>query len=249
MKKLILIVLMIFVIGTMMNFAVNKNAIWGAYVKYKSSTEIYLTAGSGRCNGTEWEIAAETTINLYTVLPAGEDFLYIYIDDSASSYPTPTIIGSTTEPAWSDSKIGWYNGDDRCIGTVWCDSNGNIFEFQNNMRQEYFVKAANIKQLISTGNPSSTWQSLEATAYIPINADAVRLYAKNSDSGNAVQVCVGSYENNIDRIENYSGPGTYAIARGWVFLERNASRDLQWYGLNDDDNLFMINIIGYRIER
>ena len=245
MKKTMLIVLMMLVLGTTMTFAAHDNAIWGTYVTYKSSTDIYITVGSGRCNGSQWELTTETTLDLYSVLPAGEDFLYIYVDDSASSYPAPTFVGSATEPAWSDSKVGWYNGDDRCIGVVWCDSNGNIVQFQNNSSHEYFTDAY-YKQVLTSGNPNGAWQTVEATAYLPINATAAHIYADNTDSS-LVSVMVSSYENQSATIIGYTS--VVAIANGWLPLARNASRDLRWFGQDNDDNNFVVRINGFRIER
>ncbi len=250
MKKTILILVVSLFLGSMMMMATShENACWGNYVKYKSSTEIYITAGSGRCNGTIFENGAETTLDLTSVLPAGEDFVYIYVDDSASSYPTPTFIGSTTEPAWNSTSptIGWYNGDDRCVGSVWIDSNGNVAEFSNNSNQEYFVDD-NINQVLSNGNPNSDYQTVECTAYIPVNATGVFVTAKNYDSSSTVRVIVTAYENTKSAIiaEGYN---CNAYAKGWISLERGSGRDLQWFGIDNDNNDFTITIQGFRIER
>ena len=249
MKKNFLIGVMILILGSSMIFAqTHKNAIFGAYVTYKSSTEITVTAGSGRCNDTFWEISSSTDVNLSGVLPAEEDFLYIYIDDSASSYPTPTIIGSTTEPAWSDSNIGWYNGDDRCIGVVWCDTYGNIVWFQNNSNLETMT-APKIARVLEGGNPDSTYQTLECTAYIPVNATAVRVFASNSEADNdAVIVRVHAYETLANRLSTI-GRNSTAEVIGWISLGRGWSRDLKWYGYDNDDNSFDIDILGFRIDR
>jgi len=249
MKRTILTVLMI--LGLVAStFATHKGAIFGTYVKYKSSTEVYIASGSGRCNDNEWNHYTESTLNLYSVLPTGEDFIYIYVDDSASSYPSsPVFIGSTTEPAWSDAQCGWYNGNDRCIGSVWCDSTGNIVEFQNNSSHEY-VTDTYIKQVLSSGNPNGGWQTVETTAYVPVNATAVLAFGTNTDmtsSVASVSVSVASYEKIWAKILGY---GTWVVtAYGWIPMERDASRDLQWKGADDDDNNFEIKIMGYRIER
>jgi len=248
MKKNILVVLIILFLGsTLMIASTHKGVIFGAYVKYKSSTEITVAPGSGRCNDNFWSITSDTDINLYSVLPTGEDFLYIYIDDSASSYPTPTIIGSTTEPTYSGTNNGWYNGNDRCIGAVWVSSTGNIEEFSNNSDQEYFVDN-HIKQVLTNGNPNSTYRTVECTAYIPVNAKAVFVTANNSDSSSQVRIIVAAYESIRSSLiaECYH---CNAYLRGWISIERGSARDLQWYGFDDDDNSFDIFIEGYRLER
>jgi len=248
MKRNMLFVLMILVLGsTFMVASSHKAVIFGAYVKYKSSTDIYVTAGSGRCNDNFWENAAETTVDLYSVLPAGEDFVYIYIDDSASSYPTPTFIGSTTEPAWSNTKIGWYNGNDRCIGVVYVDTYGNIRSFQNNSRSELLPNDLALN-VLSNGNPNGSFQTAEATAKIPVNANGVFVWAANTDMNGTVNVQVSSYESSRALLIA-QGDNNSTIAIGWISLERGGTRDLKWKGQDDDDNGFNIWIYGYRIER
>jgi hypothetical protein len=239
--------IILFLGSTLMIASTHKGVIFGAYVKYNSSTEITVTPGSGRCNDNFWSITSDTDVNLYSVLPTGEDFLYIYIDDSASSYPTPTIIGSTTEPTFSGTNNGWYNGNDRCIGVVWCDSYGNIVSFQNNSRNEY-IQTSSGKQVLSGGNPSGAYQTLETTAYIPVNAAGVYLYAGNTDTNASVRVIVSAYENLYSSVHEDSSYGS-AGAVGWISLERGWSRDLKWFGNNDDDNNYAIYLRGFRIER
>jgi hypothetical protein len=251
MKKNILSVLMILVIGSAFVFGHDpvEGYINGAYVVYSSSSYIIVKPGNGECSGTAWEITSDTSVDLSSVLPAGEDFVYIYIDDSASSYPTPTIIGSTTEPAWSDSNLGWYNGDDRCIGVVWVNSYGNIEEFQNNCQLEYIAVDNAVKQVLTNGNPNSSWQTLEATAYMPVNATAVYTVCSNMDSGDRVLVLLATYETDSQQQGGRDNYGGSILTRGWLSLERGASRDLQWYGEDNDNNTFNVWIYGFRIER
>jgi len=57
---------------------------------------------------------------------------YIYIDDSALSGSVITaarLLNDTTAPAWSDSKHGFYNGNDRCIFAVLTNGSSQILEF------------------------------------------------------------------------------------------------------------------------
>ncbi len=250
MKKTILILVVSLFLGSMMMMATNENVIWGNYVTYKSSTEIYLTAGSGRCNGSVWEHATETTLDLTSVLPVGEDFVYIYVDDSASAlnYPTATFIGSTTEPAWSNPLIGWYNGDDRCIGVVWVNSSGDIEEFQNNSSQEYLIVDTYLKQVLTNGNPDGNWNPLtDASDYTPVNTISIFANATNADAG-AVTIKVAAYENTNSLIWTWMRESS-AVAIGWISLQRGWSRDLQWLGASDDNNNFNVYVMGFRIDR
>ncbi len=245
MKKTILGLFILIILGTMLGFTYNPNVIWGTYVTYKSSTQITVTTGSGRCNGTEWSITSEIDVTLSSF--TGEDFIYIYIDDSASSYPTPTIIGATTEPSWSDTLHGFYNGDDRCIGAVWMDSANNVVEFQNNSNNEYITNSA-IKTVLQNGNPNGAYQTVECTAYTPINSTAIFVNSYNKDTSDACYVSVAPYESNFAPLCN-EGYNTWVYCRGWIPLQRGWSRDLKWLGYDNDDNSYLIQIRGYRIER
>lgn len=75
----------------------------------------------------------ELTLN-FTGL-GNSDWYYIYLDDSAivaadtNELTADEIIYSTTEPAWSDEKLGWYNGSDRCIFAVLTNGSGEILAF------------------------------------------------------------------------------------------------------------------------
>lgn len=251
MKKTILaLTLSLLLTVTMINAQTHKGLIIGNIVTYKSSTEITITPGSGRCSDTFWETTADTDLNLSSVIPGTEDFVYIYVDDSASSYPTPTFIGSTTEPTWTatSTNVGWYNGDDRCIGVVWFNSYGTIVEFQNNSSCEYIAIDDVIKTPLQNGNPNSTFQTLETTAYIPVNATAIYLVGRNSDSSSTVQAQVAPYENTQTSVAAL-GYNCTVKAVGWIPIARGFSRDLQWFGLDDDDNNFTIEIFGFRYDR
>lgn len=248
MKKSIFCVLVLMVLGSFLSAESHKSAIFGAEVIYKSSSEVTVREGSGRCNDNYFEITSEIDVSLSSVLPSGEDFLYIYIDDSASTYPTPTIIGSTTEPAFSSAHYSWYNGNDRCIGVVWCDSYGNIVDFQNNKGQEYIIMNADLKQVVTNGNPTGSNTTVETTAYIPVNAESVLVYADNSASSGSVTVTVKMYENGGNSIK-VRGNAVKVFVEGWLPLQRGWSRDLIWVGENNDDNYFNVYIRGYRIRR
>lgn len=220
-----------------------------AYPVYKDSDTITIKPGYGECNGHYWDIMSDTDHDM-TSLASGADFHYIYVDGNNSNFPDPNIFDTTTEPAWSDSKLGWYNGNHRCIGVVWSPvSSSTISQFTCNSDQKYSVSTG---QPLDNGNPDDTYQTLEATAYIPVNAIEFRVYAFNTDYvGTAphfyVVLFVTTYENPNSQI---IGRGYYvAEIAGWLELERNSSRDLKWYGNDNDDNSFDVHIQGYQIER
>jgi len=87
-----------------------------------------LTIGGGiyEVNGTLARITSSLTTAAHG-LTANGVYIYLYIDYSA--IPATGIIDNTdflwslTGPTWSDSKLGWYSGNDRCIFGVYCVSN------------------------------------------------------------------------------------------------------------------------------
>jgi hypothetical protein len=57
---------------------------------------------------------------------------YLYIDDSALSGGTITaarLLNSTTAPTWNASELGWYNGNDKCIGAFLTNGSSQLLEF------------------------------------------------------------------------------------------------------------------------
>lgn len=241
--------LYVFCSGAGMYISVPLGTIHDVYVEYNDSNTIDITAGYGECNGNYWEILTKTSHDM-TTLASGEDFHYIYVDDDGSAYPDPNIYDSTTEPSYSESKLGFYNGNDRCIGVVWSpDSSSTMLEFTNNINQQYIMSTSgnSVKQILQSGNPDGTSQFLEATAYTPVNAIAALLIAQNSDMDSNLSLWVEAYESHFSRIFDQ---GYYrCAASGWIELERGASRDFKWNGYDDDDNNFNVHINGYQIER
>ena len=218
-----------------------------AYVDYNDVNTVNITAGYGECSGNYWEITSPTEHDM-TTLATGEDWHYVYIDDSASSYPTPIIIDSTTEPSWSDAKLGWYNGDDRCIGVIWSPTDSaTILEFVTNSSCKWCFESTYIT-LLSNGNPNGQWQTLEATAYIPVNAIEVAANTSNSDLDGHVYVYLGVVGVGTMPLLDCSSYGS-AANFGWLLVPRGSSRDLRWQGPDDDDNSFHVSIRGYHIER
>lgn len=241
----LVVLVCVLTIGAGTYVGVPKGQIYQAYVAYSDADTIVVKPGYGECNGHYFEITSDLVYDVNDI-PVGEDFIYIYIDDDQSDYPYPTICDSTTEPVWSDSKLGWYNGNDRCIGVVWTN-NANLIEFSNNIDNKYF---GTFKNVVVNGTAPTSFQPLECSAYVPVNAKAVCFWGDNWDADQYASLRICAYENIWSRIDA-SG---YKQARifGWVELERGASRDFKYQGdssAQDDANLLNIYIRGYQIER
>jgi hypothetical protein len=269
MRKMVLI-FMFCVMGTMVlvaqeyagassYYGVMKGTIKGAYVTY-SSEDITVTAGYGECNYRYWEISQDIDISMsmedFFPLTAGE-YIYIYIDDSTSSYPTPTIIGSRTAPTWSESHLGWYNGSDRCIGLIWCADRWSFGQFtvQRNGNLIRYIPSEPMASLVSGGTPTGSWITITNTSdYCPVNATAVKVFAYETDSGN-VDLTITSYENEpfgppyiLNSYELSCAGYNRGSINGWIQL--GASRDISWRGASDDDpQSTYLYLVGFEYER
>ena len=223
-----------------------KGVIHQAYVDYNDSDTINIAAGYGECNGHYWEITSTLSHDMNS-LASGEDYHYIYIDDVNSLYPTPTFYDSTVEPAWSDLQLGWYNGNDRCIGVVWSPAgSATIMKFHTNSDLKY-ITDGEIKRVVDNGNPTGSGIIVEATAYTPVNAIAAYVEAWNSDT-DYCYVAAYSADNPWSYLRATSYSGT-AYAVGWLQFKRGDSRDLMWNGEDNDDDYFKLRIEGFQIER
>jgi hypothetical protein len=194
-----------------------------------------------------------------TSLASAFDHHYIYIDDDASSAPTPTFIDSTTEPSYTVSKRGWYNGDDRCIGVMSSPAgsatlmetvtSGNRGLILNEMESISFPVMAQAM------NPSDTWQDPNinnSDVLTPLNASRLRFIISNTDANSNISAYVGASE-----ISPLGGPITYShffeggfnrlFAVGSINL--GASRNVRLSGANANDNNLQLRCMGYAYER
>ena len=103
--------------------------------EWKDADEIYIGAGSYYHVGTSSQVVywnSKLTFQLQSggSNAASDDYgadgwHYIYLDDSAivtqgaALLDADCFLNDTTAPAWSETKHGWYNGDDRCIFAVY----------------------------------------------------------------------------------------------------------------------------------
>jgi len=103
---------------------------------HKDDDSIYLNGGVYIHRGTTNQIVYWDSQLTFQFQNLGtSDWSYLYLDDSAivtaatNVISASELIDSVTEPAWSDAKKGWYNGEDRCIFAVLTDGDDDILEF------------------------------------------------------------------------------------------------------------------------
>ena len=155
--------------------SVSTPAIWleRARFEYKDADEIYIHAGAYHHVGTVSQVvywSSKLTSDIGT--PSASDWYYLYIDDSAvvtlgtNLLTTDQLLWSNTEPSWSETKHGWYSGEDKCIFAVLTDGSGNITEFFHDGDNVWFAN-----QVIVRANAvvATDWSD-EITLSMPVFA-------------------------------------------------------------------------------
>jgi hypothetical protein len=106
---------------------------------YKDGDEIYLDSAVYHHDGTTDQLVywdSQLTFQFQNL--GASDWSYLYLDDSAivtlgSNLLTASeFVDSTTEPTWSASKHGWYNGEDRCIFSIFTSGGSAVLDFYHN---------------------------------------------------------------------------------------------------------------------
>jgi len=113
--------------------------------EYKDTDEIYLNPGRYEHNGTSQQMVSWNSqltfqfgaggSNADSSALAASDWFYLYVDDSAvvtlgaALLTASEFVAVTTEPTYSVTKHGWYNGSDRCIAAFRTNASSQIAEF------------------------------------------------------------------------------------------------------------------------
>ncbi len=146
-----------------------------------SNTELSIAGGAFFHWGTTDQILKiDTTISHTITSPGTSQFQYIYVDDSAivtagTNVLTATeIINSTTEPTYSITKNGWYNGDDLCIFGQIIDGSGYAVPFDHSGD---FVTFEDVEELATTDIDAS-WVPIDLSSSIPSFATLVRVWTR-----------------------------------------------------------------------
>jgi hypothetical protein len=233
--------------------------IKGARLSWVSGTAIKVGVGYGENAGEYWEIAPADNYNTTGYALAGLTtttngvFHYIYIDKANSLFPAITLTNSTTVPAWSDSYMGWYNGQNRCIGAVWAKADGTLANFFCSSDDTY--TSAFLRLLIPSGAISTTYgimNTVDYSAYAPVNAERVSfaLSAGWNWSGTQWQFCrvrllpVGGQD------DFYADGSINAFLFTSISLTRGDAKQLQWMAwANTTNGVATLVVRGYKLER
>lgn len=225
----------------------------GFVAKYDDSTHVDITAGIYEVDGKIITLAADANYVL-TSIPAGFDWIYIYLNKSASTSLSPSFYNGTDEPVFNPTKRGWYhptNTSDRLVAAVFTPDSGviiapySVIEAGNKLRRTHFSITATAEFAIATNmNPDGTWQTpnmRESSVILPINAVQALFRIGNQDSiGALVSVAVTNSE--IAALESSPARGEqlFLSTTGNATLTNEISlgdsRNVKVFGNPDDDN-------------
>jgi hypothetical protein len=151
--------------------------------------------------------------------------------------------------------MGWYYGDDRCIGAVfWDDASGNdeilddeldVIKEVTRVGDEYFYPGAIKIQNNGSTTGSYIYTDIDTADLTPVFTSAIRASAINTTVNTAIQVLVA------DGNEN-TGVGGWGYCKkqsiGWVSTNSN-NRSVKFLGESDDNDTLNVWFCGYRINR
>jgi microcystin-dependent protein len=210
-------------------------------VEYATTSGIYVNPG---------EIHLKTTYDISNVLETrtyvdaglttgdGPDTYYVYASVSGSIL---SFDVSSTEPTIDYTNMGWYNGNSRCIGSVYVESGGIIKRFKESRGN--YTWLANLYILSSTNvttTPTSiSWvapvytNEIQATFYLDTYGANGGLYYADSDSTDYHHVLHA-------HTSGRAGMNT-------MFLTCNSSQQGQIYFSVDSSNACSVTQNGYII--
>lgn len=264
MKIFVTLVVALMMVAALFGAAENprhRGYITGAYPEYKDTVTVTITPGYGFCNGKYWRLDQGTDLSLSSVLPTGEDYVYIYIDESSiTDYQTFSFYGSTTEPTYQtavpDEKFGWYNGYDRCIGVVYTPTGSATIQSYTTtrgvVRWKYGSGGLGI-QLANNISGTASWTApgTESSAKLPVNADGAILWIHSLDTNDKCIVYAIAYERSVNGPHVYAadivGSG-YGGANGTGIVDLGSSRNIRLASDSNDDSIYCW-LNGFRISR
>ena len=134
---------------------------------YKDADEIYIPAALYHHHGTaEQYVYWNSKLTYLFSNLAANVWCYLYLDDSAivtaaTNLLTATeFVDSVTPPTWSETKHGWYNGEDRCIFAVY---GATITEFHHSGDTVMLADAVETQAAVDI---DTTWTDV-AALHIP----------------------------------------------------------------------------------
>lgn len=232
--------------------------IKGARLSWVSGTTIKVGVGFGENAGEYWEIVPEdayaTTGYALTGLTTSANgvFQYLYIDKANSLFPSVALSNSMTAPAWRDIYMGWYNGQNRCVGAIWIKPDGNLVNF---ICPQDDVYRCTLMSITSTGGVSTTWPNWNAwdcSSFVPVNAYEISAECTVTCNGPTFWAyCTAALKTGTELgTDRYEYSSISASVNDWLPLGRGAAREVLWQAFAQSTNGWTKRgLHGYKIER
>ena len=149
--------------------------------RWKDADEIYIGAGSYDHVGSTRQTVywnSEITFHLESTGSnalsdnfGANDWHYIYLDNSAIVTQASVLLDAgcflnkTTAPAYSATKHGWYNGEDKCIFAVLTDAGSNIKQFHSDGGS--LVHFDERETALTNGDIDNAWVDTSLSSCLP----------------------------------------------------------------------------------
>ena len=233
----------------------NKGMKNGFRLGYSTTTAITIGGGLWAHTGTANQHVYTNAQVTFTCGSAGSNsgstdlganqVHYLYIDDSAVVASGSTLltasefINSTTAPAYSHSKVGWYNGNDRCIGAILTNASNQIRSFSL-YGGFYYQYAAPIDEYGSAA-AGTTYTALDLSSSVPrfCTRARLRLTCATADT-------VFYFDTSSTAVTPNAFTSSAANGGIMVDVPTNSSQNTYWYA--SAGNVTDLECAGYYID-
>jgi hypothetical protein len=154
--------------GTLQDFLMPTGFHIRPQFTFSSGTSLLIGPGASDVDGKYAYWVSQLTETL-SGLSANTQY-YVYLDYSAITSGTAVtateIIVSSTAPSYSNTKVGWYNGSDKCIfGFLTEAASTNMREFFHD--GDVLLYADYIEERAKAALTAQTWTDVDMASAIP----------------------------------------------------------------------------------
>jgi len=242
-------------IYTLESSTFNRGMKIGFKLGYSSSDTITIGGGIWAHAGTTNQHVKLTSQITFTLGPSGSnsassnlganEIHYIYIDDSAvvalasSTLTENEFLNSTIAPTYNHAKVGFYNGNDRCIGAIRTDDSGNILQFS--VFGDNFYRYASPLAEFTTAAAPVAYSSLDVSSSVPRFATRVRIRITNVTGGTSLFFDTSSTSVTPEAYTMDSANKAYTFD-----VPTNNTQSIYWYA--SAANNVDIDVVGYYMD-
>ena len=155
-------------------------------VEYATASGIYINPGEiHMANSTYgmYELNDRTEVTVSGL--AADTWYYVYVDvsNATSALDSADFTVSSGIPTISYPKMGYYNGNNRCIGFFYSDSSADVYRFNTRRGRYNFYKWIGEKNSSMTGYEDIT----HTVPFGDLTVD-VHIYAKKTSSASQINM-------------------------------------------------------------